>query len=241
MGAMAEDLPWWRRWRLWSPLLWIFVAPWVVYCGLLMVQPADRFDAWHGEVAWPAAHFLTESQGGILLPVFGHLMFGGVGALFVAMLFIAVARGLGKLMGLGDPSGVVVWVVLVLVPVWSFTTFKAVPQTVTEIDPDARTLTVRQFGALLRVPVGTTRIGGDELLGLELDSYLYRRNGTRYLEMFAWTREGSVKIGERACAWEEETCLGSGDADLVELAAWLGHPGAAVELRDGRHLLRTMR
>ena len=49
---------------------------WVVYGLLLWRQPADPFVAWHGDVAWPAEHFLTHSQGGLLLPIFAHVMVG---------------------------------------------------------------------------------------------------------------------------------------------------------------------
>jgi len=217
----------------------IFVVPWVVYALLLGLQRADRFDAWHNEVVWPAAHFMTDAQEGLVGPAFGHVMFGGLGGLVVATVLIAIGRGLCKRLGRGDPATTVLRVTMLLASLWSFTTFKAVPVTVTEIDPAGHSLTVRRFGTLLRVPAGTTRISGGELVALELGTYTEDRSDTRYLRIYAWTREGAVRLADRVCEdFAEQPCLQSGDADLVELAGWLGHEVTAIEAREGRHLLR---
>lgn len=225
--------------RGWLPLL-LFVAPWLVYGVLLALQPDDPFAVWHNDTAWPARHFLTHSQGGLLIPVFGYFMFGGVGALFVGMVLVGLTKLLCRLLRIRDRSGLASTLAMVLVPVWAFAFMKAVPQTVTEIDAEARILHVRSFHPLLRWPQGTTSLAGAELRAFDLTSYDHDRNGTRYLQLFTMTRSGEVvQLGERPCAADVETCLASSDADVQELARWLGHAAPALDrtTRPGHHIV----
>lgn len=215
--------------RSWLGLL-LFAAPWLLYGVALMLQPDDPFAAWHGDTAWPARHFLAHSQGGLVIPIFGYVMIGGVGAIFVGFVLVAVTRLVCRLLRVRDRSDLASTLAFVLVPAWAFVLLKAVPQTVTEIDPEARVLHVRRFHPLLRYPLGATELAGSELRALDLTSYFYKRNGTRYLQLFALTRAGAVlQLAERPCEGEAAACLASGDADVRELARWLGHPEPQVD------------
>lgn len=223
----------------------LFFAPWAVYLLLLARQPDDRFAVWHNEVAWPAEHFLTEAQGGLWMPLFGYVMFGAIGGMFVGMILVLLARAASRLLKTRDLSGAASTLAMIAMPVWAFVVFKAVPRTVTEIDPEAHTLTVREFHWALRYPVQTRTIGGQELAAIDLTSWFRKRDGTRYLEIHAMLREGgSVLLAMRPCDTSDEAaCLSSGDADIVELARWLGREGAAPgpAVREGHHLLLLRR
>lgn len=221
-------------------LLLLYVAPWAIYALLLARQPADPFDAWHGLVAWPADHFLAETQGGLLMPIFGHLMIGLVGGLFLATLVAGLARLLAPLLGrdLGGPAGALV---LVLAPLWAFAFMKAVPARVTVLDPDAPRLEVHTFQRFLLYPTGTRVLRGDQLAALYLDSYWHKRTGDRFLGLYALDRGGeAILLGERPClVTDVDPCLAEGGDDLRRLAAWLGTPGAVVDTatRPGVHFI----
>ena len=229
-----------NRRRMLLALALLYVAPWTVYGILLRRQGADALDAWHGDTVWPAAHFLTHSQGGILMPIFGHVMIGLVGGLFVAMIAVGLCRLIAKL-GLPDLGGPAGGAVLVLMPIWAFVFVKVVPERVTTVDEQARRLEVQPYHLWLRTPLERVTITGDQLRALDLGSRWVKRTGDRMLTMVALTRDGTlIELGERACdSSDEAACLREGDEDLVQLAAWLGHPGARVdtEARPGHHLL----
>lgn len=226
--------------RLWLPLVLLFVVPWVIYAALLIRQPDDRFAGWHNQVAWPATHFLTAAQGGLALPIFGHLMIGTVGALFVAMALLLVTRLLCRLLRVRDVSGAVAGATMILVPIYAFVFVKAVPTTVTVIDPQARQLVVQEFAALSRLPAVRTVVSGDELRALEVATYPHWDDGGLNVAMYAYTgADAPLLLAERDCGLRDvEACLTACDADLVELARWLGRSPAKADTSPGRHLLR---
>ncbi len=234
MAEPARTSP--RSW----PALLLFASPWLLYAVALMLQPDDPFALWHGDTAWPARHFLVHSQGGLVTPIFGYVMIGGVGALFFGLILVAATQLVCRLLRVRDRSDVASRLAFVLMPAWAFVLLKAVPQTVTEIDPEAKALRVRHFHLLLRYPLGATELAGSELRALDLTSYFYKRHGTRYLQLFALTRAGEVlQLAERPCEGDEAACLASGDADVLELGRWLGHPEPRLDAttRPGHHLV----
>lgn len=224
------------------PLLALFVAPWLLYAAILAVQPVDPLVAWRGDVAWPAEHYLTVSQGGLWMPAFGHLMFGGIGGVLAAAAIGGLVRLGCWLLGARDRSGPVFGPVLILALIGSFTFFKAVPRTVTVIDPAARRLAVHEFGLFVRVPIATHELAGVQIVALELDSTWNRRNGTRYLRLYALVRAGGwVQLGERPCeVSDEQACLAGADPELLQLARWLGHDDRPVDTtRPGQHRVNS--
>ena len=123
----------------WLALL-LFAAPWLLYGVALMLQPDDPFAAWHGDTVWPARHFLVHSQGGLVTPIFGYVMIGGVGGLFVGLVLVAATKLVCRLLRVRDRSDLASTLAFVLTPAWAFVLLKAVPQTVTEIDPESYTI-----------------------------------------------------------------------------------------------------
>jgi hypothetical protein len=213
--------------------IWIlaqFVAPWAIYGALLWQQPTDPFAAWHRDVYWPAQNFLAHSQGGLVLPIFAHLMVGTVGGLFATVAVLAVLRlvvRLGVPRQLGETAAALFVVIL---PMWAFVFVKAVPETVTVIDRGARRVEVHHFQLFLRFPTGVETIGGDDIRAFDLSSSWNKRAGERFLRLFAYTRDGKVlELAERACDSSDETqCFAEADADLLRLAEWLGHPSSQI-------------
>lgn len=228
------------RRRLLVQLLLIFVAPWILYALILAVQPVDALVAWRGDVAWFADHYLTVSQGGLWLPAFGHLMFGGIGGVMAAMAIGGLVRLGCRLAGARDRSGPVFLLTMILALLWSFSFFKVVPETVTVIDVDARRLEIHDFGVFVRIPVATRILTGHQILALELSSTQYTRHGTRYLRLHALTRGREwVLLGKRPCDVSDETaCLAAADPELRQLARWLGLGDRPLDTtRPGRHLV----
>lgn len=211
--------------------LLLFVAPWVVYALILAAQTGDELLLWRGDVAWPAAHYLTVSQGGLWLPAFAHLMFAGIGSIFVSMVIGGLVRLACRLLRTRDRSGPVFPAILIVMQIACFAFFKAVPETVTTIDREAHRLEVHRFGMFLRIPEERLVIEADEILALEVDSYWRKRDGTRYLYVHALTRtRDRVLLGKRPCELsDEDPCLASTDAELQTLAAWLGHAERPVD------------
>lgn len=214
-----------------------FVGPWVVYAILLALQPADPFVAWHGQVAWPAEHFLTRSQGGLAMPIFAHVMVGLIGGAFVALAVTGVFRAIARISGRRNVGGSIVGAAFIIMPLWAFIVFKAVPETVTVIDRQAHRVEVHHFHPFLRYPTGVVTISGDDLRALDLTTSWTKRTGDRSLQLRALTADGTlVELAERTCdASDVVPCLSEGDADLVRLAEWLGHPGGHVVVLPGRH------
>lgn len=218
----------------------LYVAPWVLYAVLLARQPDDPFIAWHGDVAWPADHFLAQTQGGIFMPIFAHLMIGLIGGLVLVTLVAGVARLLARAIGrdLGGPAGALV---LVLAPLWAFAFVKAVPERVTVIDPSARRLEVHVFRPFFFLPASARVIEGPEVVALRLDSRWYKRTGDRFLTLSALERSGeSTLLGERPCdSSDGDPCLREGHDDLLRLATWLGRPPRAIDTtsRPGTHFI----
>ena len=230
------------RRRILVQLLLIFVAPWILYALVLALQTADPLVAWRGDVAWFADHYLTVSQGGLWLPAFGHLMFGGIGGVLAAMATGGLARLACRLAGTRDRSGPVFLLTMILALIWSFSFFKVVPETVTVIDVQARRLEIHDFGVFVRVPVATRILTGHQIVALELSSTWYVRNGTRYLRLHALTRGREwLLLGKRPCEVSDElACLAAADPELLQLARWLGHGDRPLDTtRPGRHLVIT--
>lgn len=221
-------------------LLLLFVAPWLLYAAILAVMPGDAVVAWRGDVAWPAEHYLTVSQGGLWMPALGHLMFGGIGGMLAAVAIGGLVRLGCHLFGARDRSGPVFLPIMILAMLWSFSFFKVVPRTVTVIDLEARRLAVHEFGVFVRVPLETRELTGEQILALELNSVWRERNGTRYLRLYALVRGGEwVEIGKRPCeVSDEQECLAGADPELLQLARWLGHGDRPLDTtRSGRHLV----
>lgn len=222
LATMTTPPPTWRPLIL--PVVGLYVAPWLVYLVLLRLQPDDRFAIWHGDVAWPAASFLTVSQGGLFMPIFAHVMAGLIGGLFLGMLVVALVRLACHLLRARDVSGTAGAIVMYTFPFYVFMVVKAVPQVVTVIDPAAQQLTVHQFHPVLRYPESTLHLRGADLRALDLAVYWHKRSGTDYAQIFALTADNTlVKIAERACEeLDPEACLTAADPDLAELARTLG-------------------
>lgn len=218
-----------RQLALW--MLLVFGGPWLIYALFLWRQPPDPFVAWHGDVAWPAQHFLAHSQGGLVLPIFAHLMVGTIGGLFVSVVVAGVLRLIVRLGAPNDFGGSIATVFLFIVPMWAFVFVKAVPQTVTVIDRDARKIEIHNFQLVLRYPTGVETIAENNLRAFDLSSHWSRRAGERFLRLHAHTRDGRVvELAERACdSADESKCLAEGDEDILRLAEWLGHPGGHIE------------
>ncbi|MEZ4449817.1 MAG: hypothetical protein R3B09_10100 [Nannocystaceae bacterium] len=215
----------------------LFVVPWGVYLVLLGRQPDEPFSRWHGEVVWPAAHYLVHSQGGILLPILAQVFFGGIGGLLVGTMVAGLCRLLARVR-VPDVGGPLSAAIFCVAPLWAFVAFKAVPERVTVIDREARTLEVRAFQLFLRYPEGVTTIAGDEVRALELTSHFVRRAGDRFLRLHALVGDAWIELAERTCdSGDAAACLAEGDDDLIRLAAWLGRPGAGIDANPERHRL----
>lgn len=225
---MAADKPW-RKLAL--PFALQYVAPWSLYLLLLHLQADDRFAWWRGDVVWPAEHFMTVSQAGVAMPMFGHLMAGAIGGLFLAVIITAIVRLVCRLLRARDVSGPAGGAVIWLFPFWVFIFLKAVPEVVTVIDPAARTLAVHHHHPVLRYPTATTTLSGAELHALALTTHDNRASGNLYLQLVARTvDERVVLLAERACdAHDPEACMTAADPDVAELARVLARGSRPVD------------
>lgn len=222
------------------PLLLAFASPWLIYAALLARQADDRFAGWRNDVVWPAEHFMTVQQDGLVTSILVYAMFGGIGGLILAWIVVGLVNLVGRAVGRQGAGARLFWPVWIAAWVWCFAAFKAVPSRVTVIDPAAKVLRVHEFGALSRLPAGTTEIRGDEIVAVDVSSYFYRRQGARYAELSVLTRDRRLfALARRTCAsLEVEACLSSCDEDLVELARWLGRSaGSGPTPREGHHTL----
>lgn len=236
---MAEDAQPERPYR-WTVHLALLLVPWAIYLVVLARQPIEQFEAWHNDIAWPAAHYLTVGLEGLLFPFLFYMAFSLLGGLILALVLLLLVSSLRRILLMNarfsEWSGPAA---MILAPVLVFV-FKVVPLTVTEIDPEARRLVVREFHVGLRYPTGSLEIAGDTIVALDLSSHARRGSGI-YLELHAQVNGvGAVRLGRRACASPDaEVCLSSGEADLVELARLLGRAdGTTMEVRPGHHVLR---
>lgn len=215
----------------------LFVLPWVVYLVLLGRQPDDPFARWHDAVAWPADHYLAHTQGGLFIPILAHVFVGGIGGLLIGAMIAGLFRLLARA-GLPDVSGPASAAFFFLAPLWAFVLVKAVPETVTVIDREAKRLEVHRFHLFLRYPDGVTTIAGDELRALDLTTYWHKRSGDRFLRLHALVGDQWISLAERVCdSSDAEACLAEGDDDALRIAEWLGRPGGRIVATPERHRL----
>jgi hypothetical protein len=225
-------------------LLGIFVAPWIVYVVLLSLAPSDPLAAWRNDVVWPGTHVLDLGQPGVLLPAFGVLMVGGVGGVLVAAIVGTPLAALLRRAGLARAAEALPVVMMGVAVVGAYVHLKLVPRLVTTIDPAAHRLTVRPFGAWTRLPEAPTTIERGSLVALDLHARREGYGDRLFVEMYALRNVGgAVLLGARECDdTDTARCLGSSDADLVQLATWLGlaHDGPPdATARPGHHVLRV--
>jgi hypothetical protein len=228
-----------RRW--WLSLVLLYLLPWLVYAVLLALQPIDDLAAWHNDVAWPAERYLTIARPGLLLPILGQWLLGGVGGLLLAALLRALASSLCRLLRARDLGPPLARLILVLAPLWAFLHFKALPATVT-VFARGDELDVHRFSPWTALPQPRLTLRGHQLRALGSFT-LSDRHDNLYLLLYARTRDGAlVELGQRACLEPEPgPCLRGGDEALTTLARWLEFPASGppdAGVRSGHHLLR---
>jgi hypothetical protein len=237
--AMTDDARPRSLLRRWVVPLALLCAPWAIYLAVVSQQPVDGLGAWRNDIFWPAEHYLTVGLGGLLVPFLLYLGCSLFGGMLLGAALLLLAAGVRRVLALADVSAWAGPAAMIAAPIFMFT-FKVVPLVVTEVEPEARRLVVREFHWLLRYPTGELEIAAAEIEALDLSLHFHRGSG-HDLIMFALTQRGAVRLGQRMCGGSDvETCLREGDAEMVELARLLGSTGGTPEAggRDGHRTLR---
>jgi hypothetical protein len=240
--AMSDDARPQSYLRRWGVPLALLITPWAIYFAVLSQQEVDRLGAWRNDIFWPADHYLTVGLAGLVVPFLFYLGFALFGGMLLGMALLLLLAGVRRVLALADVSAWAGPAAMIAMPVLMLT-FKVVPHVVTEVDPEARRLVVRQFHWLLRYPTDTLEIPVGTIEALDLTAHFHRGSGYD-LEIHALTQIGSVRLGQRVCEGSDvEACLREGEAEMVELARLLGSTGGMPDAggRDGHRVLRLRR